>query len=135
MAAKRRGPAYHAKHAARAMQVLHDLHSAGTSLSPADFKRCDDYSKDVFGATVTLNAGEEGDDALRKELVAEVRKEIGGMAAPEKIQFAPALPKTRSGKIMRRILRKIAEGETTGLGDTSTLADPGVVDALVANRR
>jgi acetyl-CoA synthetase len=86
-------------------------------------------------AFVTLNAGEEGDDTLRKELVQEVRKDIGALAAPEKIQFAPALPKTRSGKIMRRILRKIAEGATDGFGDTSTLADPSVVDALVAGRR
>jgi acetyl-CoA synthetase len=85
-------------------------------------------------AFVTLNAGEEGDDALRKELVLEVRGDIGALAAPEKIQFAPALPKTRSGKIMRRILRKIAEGETSGFGDTSTLADPSVVDALLAGR-
>jgi acetyl-CoA synthetase len=85
-------------------------------------------------AFVTLNAGEEGDDALRKELNGEVRKDIGALAAPEAIQFAPALPKTRSGKIMRRILRKIAEGETS-FGDTSTLADPAVVDALVAGRQ
>jgi acetyl-CoA synthetase len=94
-----------------------------------------DIKGQAIYAFVTLNAGEEGDDSLRKELVAEVRKEIGGMAAPEKIQFAPALPKTRSGKIMRRILRKIAEGELSSLGDTSTLADPGVVDALVDNRQ
>jgi acetyl-CoA synthetase len=86
-------------------------------------------------AFVTLNAGEEGDDALRAALIAEVRKDIGGMAAPEAIQFAPALPKTRSGKIMRRILRKIAEGETAGFGDTSTLADPAVVEALLAGRK
>ena len=86
-------------------------------------------------AFVTLNAGEEGDDALRKELNQEVRKDIGALAAPEKIQFAPALPKTRSGKIMRRILRKIAEGATDGFGDTSTLADPSVVDALLAGRQ
>ena len=85
-------------------------------------------------AFVTLNAGEEGDDALRKDLVREVRGDIGALAAPETIQFAPALPKTRSGKIMRRILRKIAEGETSGFGDTSTLADPAVVEALVAGR-
>ena len=85
-------------------------------------------------AFVTLNAGEDGDDALRKELVMEVRNDIGALAAPEAIQFAPALPKTRSGKIMRRILRKIAEGQTDQLGDTSTLADPSVVDALVAGR-
>ncbi len=82
-------------------------------------------------AYVTLNAGEEGSDALRKELNQQVRREIGALAAPERIQFAPALPKTRSGKIMRRILRKIAEGETSGFGDTSTLADPSVVQSLV----
>ena len=86
-------------------------------------------------AFVTLNAGEEGDDALRKELNQEVRNDIGALAAPERIQFAPALPKTRSGKIMRRILRKIAEGETSGFGDTSTLADPSVVDALLQGAR
>jgi acetyl-CoA synthetase len=86
-------------------------------------------------AFVTLNAGEEGDDALRKELNQEVRKHIGPLAAPERIHFTPALPKTRSGKIMRRILRKIAEGEISALGDTSTLADPSVVDALIAGRQ
>jgi acetyl-CoA synthetase len=86
-------------------------------------------------AYVTLVAGEEGDDALRKELNQEVRKDIGALAAPEKIQFTPALPKTRSGKIMRRILRKIAEGATDGFGDTSTLADPTVVDALLKGRQ
>jgi acetyl-CoA synthetase len=86
-------------------------------------------------AFVTLNAGMEGDDELRRELNQEVRKDIGALAAPEKIHFTPALPKTRSGKIMRRILRKIAEGEISALGDTSTLADPGVVDALVAGRQ
>ena len=86
-------------------------------------------------AFVTLNAGEEGDDALRRELVQEVRHDIGALAAPEKIHFTPALPKTRSGKIMRRILRKIAEGATSGFGDTSTLADPSVVEALLAGRQ
>jgi acetyl-CoA synthetase len=86
-------------------------------------------------AFVTLNAGEEGSDEVRKELVQEVRKDIGALAAPEKIQFTPTLPKTRSGKIMRRILRKIAEGATDGFGDTSTLADPSVVDALLAGRQ
>ena len=86
-------------------------------------------------AFVTLNAGEEGDEALRKELKDEVRHDIGGLAAPEKIQFTPALPKTRSGKIMRRILRKLAEGATDGFGDTSTLADPTIVDALLAGRQ
>jgi acetyl-CoA synthetase len=85
-------------------------------------------------AYVTLNAGLDGDDALRAELVKWVRKEIGPIATPDAIQFAPGLPKTRSGKIMRRILRKIAEGDVSSLGDTSTLADPAVVDDLVANR-
>jgi len=83
---------------------------------------------------VTLKTGEEPTDALRKELVAWVRKEIGPIAAPDAIQWAPGLPKTRSGKIMRRILRKIAANETEGLGDTSTLADPGVVQELIENK-
>ena len=87
-------------------------------------------------AYVTLNAHDEPSEALRGELVQWVRREIGPIAAPDAIQFAPALPKTRSGKIMRRILRKIAEGEVSAaaLGDTSTLADPAVVDSLVAER-
>ena len=85
-------------------------------------------------AYVTLMQGTEPSDALRKDLVAWVRKEIGPIASPDVIQFAPGLPKTRSGKIMRRILRKIAENELGSLGDTSTLADPGVVDELVKNR-
>jgi acetyl-CoA synthetase len=76
----------------------------------------------------------EPSSELRKELVAWVRKEIGPIAAPDVIQFAPGLPKTRSGKIMRRILRKIAEDEVGALGDTSTLADPAVVDDLIKNR-
>jgi acetyl-CoA synthetase len=85
-------------------------------------------------AYVTVNADVDPDEALRSELVRWVRKEIGPIATPDVIQFAPALPKTRSGKIMRRILRKIAEGDVSNLGDTSTLADPAVVDNLVANR-
>ena len=85
-------------------------------------------------AFVTPSAGEEGSDDLRRELVAEVRKHIGALASPEAIQFAPGLPKRRSGKIMRPILRKVAEGAVDQLGDTSTLADPSVVDSLVANR-
>jgi acetyl-CoA synthetase len=85
-------------------------------------------------AYVTLNSGVAEDEALRRELVQWVRREIGPIATPDVIQFAPGLPKTRSGKIMRRILRKIAEGETANLGDISTLADPSVVAALVANR-
>ena len=84
---------------------------------------------------MTLNAGEDGGDELRNALKLEVRHDIGALAAPDKIQFTPALPKTRSGKIMRRILRKIAEGETAGFGDTSTLADPSVVEALLAGRQ
>ena len=83
---------------------------------------------------VTLMEGEEYTDELRDELVAWVRKEIGPIAKPDLIQWAPGLPKTRSGKIMRRILRKIAENDFGALGDTSTLADPGVVDDLIENR-
>ena len=83
---------------------------------------------------VTLMTGTPGTDELKKELVATVRKVIGPTASPDVIQFAPGLPKTRSGKIMRRILRKIAEDDFTNLGDTTTLADPSVVDDLVNNR-
>ena len=85
-------------------------------------------------AYVTLNAGEEYTEELRKELRNWVRKEIGPIASPDLIQWAPGLPKTRSGKIMRRILRKIAENDYGALGDTSTLADPGVVEELIENR-
>ncbi|HEY8194441.1 MAG TPA: acetate--CoA ligase [Hyphomicrobium sp.] len=84
---------------------------------------------------ITLNSGENGDDTLKKDLVAHVRKEIGPIASPDLIQFSPGLPKTRSGKIMRRILRKIAEDDFGNLGDTSTLADPAVVDELITNRQ
>jgi acetyl-CoA synthetase len=84
---------------------------------------------------VTLNAGETWTDDMRKELIAHVRKEIGPIASPDLVQFAPGLPKTRSGKIMRRILRKIAEDEFSNLGDISTLADPDVVDDLINNRQ
>jgi acetyl-CoA synthetase len=97
------------------------------------------YPHDIKGqgiyAYVTLMAGEQPSEDLRKELVGWVRKEIGPIASPDMIQFAPGLPKTRSGKIMRRILRKIAEDEYGSLGDTSTLADPGVVNDLVQNRQ
>jgi acetyl-CoA synthetase len=97
------------------------------------------YPHDIKGtgiyAYVTLMTGAEPSEALRKELVAWVRTEIGPIASPDLIQFAPGLPKTRSGKIMRRILRKIAEDESGNLGDTSTLADPSVVDDLVSNRQ
>jgi acetyl-CoA synthetase len=97
------------------------------------------YPHDIKGqgiyCYVTLMAGESGSDALKTELRDWVRKEIGPIASPDQIQFAPGLPKTRSGKIMRRILRKIAEDDFTSLGDTSTLADPAVVDDLVENRQ
>ena len=96
------------------------------------------YPHDIKGqgiyAYVTLNAGTEGTDALKKELVGLVRKEIGPIASPDVIQFAPGLPKTRSGKIMRRILRKVAANEIDNLGDTSTLAEPAVVDDIIENR-
>ena len=97
------------------------------------------YPHDIKGqgiyCYVTLMASLKGDDELRKTLVKQVRSEIGPIASPDKIQFAPGLPKTRSGKIMRRILRKIAEDDFGSLGDTSTLADPAVVDDLIANRQ
>ena len=83
---------------------------------------------------VTPMAGVEPDDGLRDELLELCAREIGPIAKPDVIQWAPALPKTRSGKIMRRILRKIAEGELDSLGDTSTLADPAVVDDLIQSR-
>ena len=86
-------------------------------------------------AYVTLKAGEAASDELQKELVAWVRKVIGPTATPDHIQWAPGLPKTRSGKIMRRILRKIAENAPDQLGDTSTLADPSVVQSLVDERQ
>jgi len=96
------------------------------------------YPHDVKGqgiyAYVTLMAGVDESDDLKKELVQLVRKEIGPIASPDIIQWAPGLPKTRSGKIMRRILRKVAANELDNLGDTSTLADPSVVDDLIENR-
>ena len=85
-------------------------------------------------AYVTVMAGTDPSEELRAELGQWVRKEIGSIAKPDLIQWAPGLPKTRSGKIMRRILRKIAENDSANLGDTSTLADPTVVDDLVVNR-
>jgi acetyl-CoA synthetase len=97
------------------------------------------YPHDIKGqgiyCYVTLMSGEEPTDALKKELRDWVRTEIGPIASPDLIQFAPGLPKTRSGKIMRRILRKIAEDDSSNLGDTSTLADPTVVESLVENRQ
>jgi len=97
------------------------------------------FSHDIKGqgiyAFVTLKSGVEKAENLKKTLLGHVRKEIGPIATPDKIHFADALPKTRSGKIMRRILRKIAEGETGNLGDTSTLADPSIVEDLIAGRQ
>ena len=97
------------------------------------------YPHDIKGqgiyCYITLNAGLSGNDDLKKTLVKWVRKEIGPVAAPDLLQFSPGLPKTRSGKIMRRILRKIAEDDFSNLGDTSTLADPGVVEDLIENRQ
>jgi acetyl-CoA synthetase len=96
------------------------------------------YPHDIKGqgiyAYVTLKSGEAPSEPLRKELVAWVRKEIGAIATPDQLQWAPGLPKTRSGKIMRRILRKIAENAPDQLGDISTLADPSVVQNLVDER-
>jgi acetyl-CoA synthetase len=96
------------------------------------------YPHDIKGqgiyCYVTLNAGVEASDDLIAELRTHVRTEIGPIATPDHLHLTPALPKTRSGKIMRRILRKIAENEFGALGDTSTLADPGVVDALIEGR-
>jgi acetyl-CoA synthetase len=97
------------------------------------------YPHDIKGqgiyCYVTLNAGEDGSDALLAELKAQVRKEIGPVATPDVIHFTDGLPKTRSGKIMRRILRKIAENDFGALGDTSTLADPSLVDRLIEGRQ
>ena len=97
------------------------------------------YPHDIKGqgiyAYVTVMSGHKPSDELKKDLVKHVRKEIGPIASPDLIQFAPGLPKTRSGKIMRRILRKIAEDDFSNLGDTSTLAEPEVVDDLIANRQ
>ncbi|MEN6623743.1 MAG: acetyl-coenzyme A synthetase, partial [Smithella sp.] len=96
------------------------------------------YPHDIKGqsiyAYVTLNSGIDPSEELKKELIAFVRKEIGPIATPEKIQWATGLPKTRSGKIMRRILKKVAANEIDDLGDTSTLADPSVVEDIVKNR-
>jgi acetyl-CoA synthetase len=97
------------------------------------------YPHDIKGqgiyCYVTLNVGEEGSDALLAELRAHVRKEIGPIATPDVIHFTDGLPKTRSGKIMRRILRKIAENDFGSLGDTSTLADPSLVERLIEGRQ
>jgi acetyl-CoA synthetase len=109
--------------------VLHDVVAEAAVVGyPHDIKGQGIY------AFVTLRAGHEYTDALRAELVKHVRREIGAIAAPDIVQWAPGLPKTRSGKIMRRLLRKIAANELDNLGDTSTLADPAVMDDLIARR-
>ncbi len=112
-----------------ALVAHHQVAEAAVVGAPHDIKGQGIY------AYVTLNAGEEPTEELRKDLVKWVRKEIGPIASPDWLQWAPGLPKTRSGKIMRRILRKIAEDDFSNLGDTSTLADPTVVDDLIDNRQ
>jgi acetyl-CoA synthetase len=112
-----------------ALVAHHQVAEAAVVGAPHDIKGQGIY------AYVTLNVGETPSDELKKELVQWVRKEIGPIASPDWLQWAPGLPKTRSGKIMRRILRKIAENDFSNLGDTSTLADPSVVDDLVENRQ
>ena len=112
-----------------ALVAHHDVAEAAVVGAPHDIKGQGIY------AYVTLNVGIEPADDLKAELVKWVRKEIGPIATPDWLQWAPGLPKTRSGKIMRRILRKIAENDYGSLGDTSTLADPGVVDDLIENRQ
>ena len=110
--------------------VLHDLVAEAAVVGyPHDIKGQGIY------CYVTLNAGEEGSDELYAELRAHVRKEIGPIATPDQIQFTDGLPKTRSGKIMRRILRKVAENDYGSLGDTSTLADPSLVERLIEGRQ
>ncbi len=112
-----------------ALVAHHDVAEAAVVGAPHEIKGQGIY------AYVTLNAGVDSTDALKKELVQWVRKEIGPIASPDWLQWAPGLPKTRSGKIMRRILRKIGEDDFGSLGDTSTLADPAVVDDLIENRQ
>ena len=112
-----------------ALVAHHDVAEAAVVGYPHDIKGQGIY------CYITLNAGIQGTDNLKKEMVAQVRKEIGPVASPDLIQWAPGLPKTRSGKIMRRILRKIAENDYSNLGDTSTLAEPAVVDDLIENRQ
>ena len=111
-----------------ALVAHHDVAEAAVVGRPHDVKGQGIY------AYVTLMNGQEPSEELKKELLALVGKEIGSFAKPELMQWAPGLPKTRSGKIMRRILRKIACNELENMGDTSTLADPSVVDSLIEQR-
>ena len=103
--------------------------ASGEAMGPISLRTC--WRSSVRSSS----EGSEPSDDLRTELRNHVRKDIGPIASPDAIQFAPGLPKTRSGKIMRRILRKIAEDDYGSLGDTSTLADPSVVDDLIVNRQ
>ena len=112
-----------------ALVAHHEVAEAAVVGAPHEIKGQGIY------AYVTLNVGTEPTETLQRELVQWVRKEIGPIASPDWLQWAPGLPKTRSGKIMRRILRKIAEDDFGNLGDTSTLADPTVVDDLIDNRQ
>jgi acetyl-CoA synthetase len=112
-----------------ALVAHHDVAEAAVVCFPHDIKGQGIY------AYVTLSVGVPATDALNAELKQWVAREISPIAKPDVIQFAPGLPKTRSGKIMRRILRKVAEGDMSNLGDTSTLADPSVVDDIVKNAR
>ena len=116
-----------------ACDALKEVDGLGDLLD-AVFQISHDIKGQGIYAYVTLMSDVEYDDALISELVKHVRKEIGAIASPDIIQWAPGLPKTRSGKIMRRILRKIAANEVENLGDTSTLADPSVVTHLIENR-
>ena len=124
-------------------RAAHDAHERGQAQFaglPLEFEPGTSWAYNnsgyfILGRIIENVTGEEYDDALKKELVNHVRKEIGPIASPDVIHWAPGLPKTRSGKIMRRILRKIAAGEYEGMGDTSTLAEPEVVDRLIADHK
>jgi len=116
-------------------EVEHALVSHPAVAEAAVVGRPHDIKGQALYAYVTPHQGYEPNEALVKQLMDHVRKEIGPISRPDAIQFTDALPKTRSGKIMRRILRKIAEGDISALGDTSTLADPSVVDRLVEGRK
>jgi acetyl-CoA synthetase len=116
------------------MEVESALVSHPTVAEAAVVGRPDDLKGQAVVAFVTLEGGRKGSDQLKNDLRKHVVKEIGALARPDDIRFTDALPKTRSGKIMRRILKKVAANEIGDLGDTTTLADPSVVDDIVKNR-
>jgi acetyl-CoA synthetase len=116
-------------------EVEHALVSHPSVSEAAVVGRPHDVKGQALYAYVTLQQGVEPSDALINDLMNQVRRDIGPIARPDDIQFTDGLPKTRSGKIMRRILRKIAEGDLSSLGDTSTLADPSVMDSLIEGRK